>query len=213
MDKTGAGLGSTQKSYIIGPAEEKDARLSTEKNREWAILIESINAIGGIIPPFFVNKRVYVFLDLIKAMLKLRVIFACSYNGWFNDVIALEYFKHFHKHAKAIGVYRLLLLDGYGSHATFEFKLLANKYKIIFLYLPAHTTYRLQPLNVGIFSPLTHFYSNEVIDFSRWSGLNISKREYLDWMIAARKKANIKSNILSAWKKAGLIFFNSDLIL
>jgi hypothetical protein len=34
MNKKSAGLGSTQKSYIIGPAEEKDARLSTEKNRE-----------------------------------------------------------------------------------------------------------------------------------------------------------------------------------
>jgi hypothetical protein len=34
IDKEGAGLGNTQKSYIIGPAEKKDARLLTEKNRE-----------------------------------------------------------------------------------------------------------------------------------------------------------------------------------
>jgi hypothetical protein len=34
MDEKGASLKSTQKSYIIGPAEKKDARLSTEKNRE-----------------------------------------------------------------------------------------------------------------------------------------------------------------------------------
>jgi hypothetical protein len=34
MDKSGADLGATQKSYIIGPAEEKDARVSTDKNRE-----------------------------------------------------------------------------------------------------------------------------------------------------------------------------------
>jgi hypothetical protein len=43
--------------------------------------------------------------------------------------------------------------------------------------------------------------------------VSVIKREYLDWMITARKKANIKSNIVSAWKKAGLVFFNLDLVL
>jgi hypothetical protein len=68
-------------------------------------------------------------------MLKLGATLACSHNGWFNDVIAFEYLKHFHKHAKPIGVYRLLVLNGYGSYIMFEFKALANEYKIILLYL------------------------------------------------------------------------------
>jgi hypothetical protein len=32
-------------------------------------------------------------------------------------------------------------------------------------------------------------------------------------MILARKKTNTKSNILSAWKKAGLVPFNPDIVL
>jgi hypothetical protein len=43
--------------------------------------------------------------------------------------------------------------------------------------------------------------------------VSVTKREYLDWIITARKKANTKSNIISAWKKAGLISFNPDLVL
>jgi hypothetical protein len=43
--------------------------------------------------------------------------------------------------------------------------------------------------------------------------VSVIKREYLDWMITARKKANTKSNIVSAWKKAGLVPFNPDLVL
>ena len=43
--------------------------------------------------------------------------------------------------------------------------------------------------------------------------MSVTKREYLDWIITARKKANTKSNIISAWKKAGLISFNPDLVL
>jgi hypothetical protein len=56
MDESGAGLGLTQKSYIIGPEEEKDARTSIDANREWATFIETINAIGKALEPFFINK-------------------------------------------------------------------------------------------------------------------------------------------------------------
>jgi hypothetical protein len=118
MDEKGTGLGSTQKSYIISPAEEKDARLSTEKNREWATLIKTISVISESLKPFFVNKEMYVFRDLIEIMLKLGATLACSHNGWFNNVIALEYLKYFYKHVKPIRVYRLLILDGHGSYIT-----------------------------------------------------------------------------------------------
>jgi hypothetical protein len=95
----------------------------------------------------------YVFFDLMEIMVKLEITLAVTYNGWSNDNIAIEYLNHFHKHARPIGVYRLLLLNGHGNYVTFRFKALANDYKIILLYLPAHTTHRLQLLDVGIFSP------------------------------------------------------------
>jgi hypothetical protein len=94
----------------------------------------------------------YVFLDLIEIMVKLKAIFAITHNRWFNNDIVIKYFNHFHKHARPIGVYRLLLLDDHDSYTIFRFKALANDYKIILLYLPAHTTHRLQLLDVGIFS-------------------------------------------------------------
>jgi hypothetical protein len=73
--------------------------------------------------------------------------------------MALEYFKYFYRHTRPIGIFRLLILDGYGNHATFRFKKLAHEYKIILLYLPAHITHKLQPLDVGIFRPQSGFYS------------------------------------------------------
>jgi hypothetical protein len=213
MDELRSGLGLIQKSYIIGPEEEKDARISADTNREWATLIETINAIRKALKPFFINKGAHVLRDLMKAMIKSGAILATTHNGWSNNEMALEYLKHFHRHARPIGVYRLLILDGHSSHATFRFKELAHEYKIILLYLPAHTTHRLQSLDVGIFGPQSGFYSNEIVQHSRWARFNVSKREYLNWMLAARKKANTTSNILSAWKKAGLVPFNPDFVL
>jgi hypothetical protein len=151
MDESGAGLGFIQKSYIIGPEEEKDARVLMDVNREWATLIETISAIGKALEPFFINKSAQIFRDFMEAMVKLGATLAVTYNGWFNDEMALEYLKHFHRHARPVGVFRLLILDGYGSHAIFRFKKLAHEYKIILLYLPAHITHKLQPLDIGIF--------------------------------------------------------------
>jgi hypothetical protein len=96
MDESGAGLGFIQKSYIIGPEEEKDARASMDANREWVTLIETISAIGKALEPFFINKGAQVLRDLMEAMVKSGATFAVTHNGWSNNEMALEYFKHFH---------------------------------------------------------------------------------------------------------------------
>jgi hypothetical protein len=158
MDESRAGLGFTQKFYIIDPEEEKDTRALMNANREWATLIKTISAIGKALEPFFINKGAQVLRDLMEAIIKLGVILAVIHNRWSNDEMALKYFKHFYRHARLVGVFRLLILDGYGNYATFRFKKLAHEYKIILLYLPAHTTHKLQSLDVGIFGSQSGFY-------------------------------------------------------
>ncbi len=81
--------------------------------------------------------------------------------------MVLEYLKYFYRYVRPIKVFRLLILDGYSNHAIFRFKKLAYKYKIILLYLSAHTTYKLQSLDVGIFKPQWNFYSAQITQHSR----------------------------------------------
>src|SRR6266498_878648 len=133
MDESGAGLGLTQKSCIVSPNEEKDARTSIDDNREWAPLIDTINAIGEALTPFFIHKGMAVIRDLMEVMVKSGATLAATHNGWSNDEMALEYLKRFYRHARPIGAFRLLILNGHGSHATFRFKELAHEYKIILL--------------------------------------------------------------------------------
>jgi len=61
----------------------------------------------------------------------------------------------------------LLLLDGHGSHFNWEFFDFCLSNKIIPLCLPAHSTHLLQPLDVGLFSPLQRFYSNGLDEWIR----------------------------------------------
>jgi hypothetical protein len=60
---------------------------------------------------------------------------------------------------KARRRWRLLLLDGYGSHITMKFINYCLENKIFIMTYPPHSIHSLQPLDVGIFSPLSTFYS------------------------------------------------------
>jgi DDE superfamily endonuclease len=54
---------------------------------------------------------------------------------------------------------RLLLVDGHSSHVNMAFLTLADSLRILILILPPHSTHRLQPLNVSLFSPLATAYT------------------------------------------------------
>ena len=67
-------------------------------------------------------------------------------------------FKHYTKPKKA-NQKRLLIVDSHSSHINLEFVNYADSHGIILLVLPPYTIYRLQPLDVGLFQPLSTVYS------------------------------------------------------
>jgi hypothetical protein len=91
-------------------------------NRDWVTTIECINALGWSIPPFVILLGKLHQASWYRDLLADWVI-ALSDNGWINDGLGLEWIKHFNSYTEscAVGAYRLLILDGYSSHAIPEF--------------------------------------------------------------------------------------------
>ena len=86
--------------------------------------------------------------------------------------------------------------------------------KIIVLCLPPYTTHLLQPLDVGIFAPLTSAYKRGVHSITRYGArYHIDKEDFLDLYKNARNEAISPINVQKAWTKAGLHSFNPDVIL
>lgn len=56
------------------------------------------------------------------------------------------------------GKYMLLVYDGYASHCTYRTLKLFQENNIVVVSLPAHTSHALQPLDVGVFSPLKNAF-------------------------------------------------------
>jgi hypothetical protein len=95
-------------------------------------------------------------------------------------------------------------MDGHNSHLTGKFLGFCHDHKILPLCLPAHATHALQPLDVGCFGPLSHYYKKGVEESARQGIYGISKHEFLEIYGKARIRGLSPSNILSAWRKAGL---------
>ena len=60
---------------------------------------------------------------------------------------------------------RLLLVDGHSAHVNLRFIDYCDNHDILLVILPPHPTHRLQPLDVGIFSPLASAYSTEISQY------------------------------------------------
>jgi hypothetical protein len=56
---------------------------------------------------------------------------------------------------KAQGKWRLLIIDGHGSHLTQDFLSFCDENRILLFVFPAHSTHTLQPLDVVCFKPLS----------------------------------------------------------
>jgi hypothetical protein len=82
----------------------------------------------------------------------------------------------------------------------------ADKHGIILLILPPHATHRLQPLDVGLFQPLSTFCSIELDRIMDESAGTVFMSKTFFWPIfkVAFDKAFTEKNIQSAFRKAGI---------
>jgi hypothetical protein len=94
-----------------------------------------------------------------------KVFIANLTSGWTNNGIGLAWLEQvFERYIteKARRRWRLLIVDGHGSHLTPEFIDFCYIKKILLAIFPPHSTHTLQPLDVVVFSPLSYNYSHEL---------------------------------------------------
>jgi hypothetical protein len=122
-----------------------------------------MSAAGMFVPPLLMFKRLRFKFELSTGA-PPGTQFACTENGWITSDVFVQWLKHFiqtTKPSKETNV--LLLLDGHTTHTkNFQAINLARENGVILLSLPAHTTHRLQPLDVGFLKPLSVFFQSGV---------------------------------------------------
>ena len=115
---------------------------------------ESISDGGVKIPPMMILSGALILEKLVQENdLDGDILLSTSPTGYFNDELTFKWLQHFERNSRKtqIGVWRLLILDGYRSHLTYEFYEYAQKYKIELFALPPYFTHLTQSLDVGCF--------------------------------------------------------------
>jgi hypothetical protein len=98
----------------------------------------------------------------------------------------------------------VLIYDGHGSHVTLEMIDAAITNNILLFCLPPHTTHRLQPCDVGVFSVLKNAW-NDCCDavFER-TGEPLKAKDVVHEYMLARRESFKEETIRQAWAKSGI---------
>jgi hypothetical protein len=139
-------------------------------------------------------------------------IICTSDSGFTNDKIVLQWLRHFKKEIRREVMpedsttlpWKLLLLDGYGSHTTEEFTLLANAHRIIcWTFLP-NLTYIMQLYNVGIFSTWKHWHQWAITESVGTLDIEYNLQHFLGNVPTIREKTFKERTVKHTFSKAGI---------
>jgi hypothetical protein len=140
--------------------------------------------------------------------------FTTSQTGWTNDELRREWLVGvFDRYTKAKARngrdMRLLITDGHSSHVNMGFLDWCEQHRIIVAVFPPHSTHRVQPLDVSLFSPLSTAYTQQLVQWMvKTQGLvRLPKREFWSNFWPACKAAFTKENIESGWEQTSLLPF------
>ena len=214
MDEKGLLPGMIGKVKVMISKYEKKGYMTQPGNREWITLIECISLTRVKLNPFVIFKAKRHQDAWFKAL--QGVCIGLSHNGWIDNELGLQWLQEcFELETRCEeGEYRLLILDGHASHISNKVISFYIASKIILLCLPPHTTHLLQPLDVGVFAPLSEAYRSSVCKKSKYLyTYSVDKVAFLQILGDAREEAITLTNIEKAWAKIGLELFNPKIIM
>ena len=228
MDEKGFLIGFLQKAKRIFTKKAFEAgrikHMVQDGNREWITIIATICADGSSLSPALIYQAVSgniqdTWLQDYDPK-EASCFFSSSPTGWTNDDLGYSWLTTlFDRETKAKARnrrdWRLLILDGHGSHVNMRFIDYCHSHRILLAVFPPHATHRLQPLDVSLFRPLAQAYSQELNQFQHESEgfCRFTKRDFFRLFWKAYGRSFTKKNIESGFKKTGLSPFEPTVIL
>src|SRR5450432_3333418 len=217
FDETSFQMGVISTAKVVTGAERSNRPVAVQPgNREWVTAIDCISSAGWSLPPVIIFEGKVHQSTWYTDTLPMDWTIAVSENGWTDDKLGLIWLQSiFEKHTahRTNGVYRLLILDGHGSHVTPEFDLFAKEHLIITLCMPPHSSHLLQPLDVGCFAVLKRLYRRQIEGLMRNGVNHIDKHDFLEAYHNAHKETMTQANISSSFAATGVLPYDPERVL
>ena len=159
LDETNLYIDPIQ-TKVVAPKGSKACRTTSTSGREATTVMATISADGSVRPPLIIFKGKN-FMENWGTANALDVEIAKSDSGWMNSEIFVAWFMRFVQNITQRPL--LLIYDGHSTHINYEIINIANKEQISIIKLPAHTTDKLQPLDVVYFRKLKSLWDRHIL--------------------------------------------------
>ena len=216
-------LGRSKRVFDKGIYTRKGVTTAVQDgSREWVTVLACICSDGTALSPslIFQSDAGALKSSWVNAIdpEKHSVFVTSSPSGWTNNDIGLAWLKEVFERETgryARTGYRLLLVDGHSSHLTMDFINYCNDHKILLAVFPPHSTHTLQPLDVGMFKPLSSAYSEELSLYLHHSHgiLPVRKGDFFLLFWNAWSATSKKQTIRKSFEATGIYPPNAEVIL
>jgi DDE superfamily endonuclease/Tc5 transposase DNA-binding domain/helix-turn-helix, Psq domain len=208
MDETGIALGVCNNQVVVGSSTTDYAYVKSPENREWVSIIETISANGVCIRPLVIFKGQTLQTTWFRPDHVPDWLYTSSMNGWTSNDICLRWLRDiFLPETKPVEAneYRILLVDGHGSHITTDFMYECHQNRVQLVYLLPHSSHVLQPLDLACFSVVKSRYRAQITDLARYEdSAPIKKIRFIQYYDKARSDGLVAYAIRAGWKAAGI---------
>lgn len=223
MDEKGFMTGIGRSRRVFKKSSKGEFRASLQDgNRDWVTLVACICADGGVLPPGVIYSAYGTELELSWVddldSNKHSAHIASSPTGWSNNTFGLSWLKQIFNRftkQKAGRKWRLLIVDGRGSHVTMEFIEYCLDHRILVCILPRNSSHILQPLDAACFKPLSSSYQHNLTTLAhRIQGLRpVQKSDFFSLFWKAWEATFTKETVLRGFEVTGIAPLNPSIVM
>lgn len=215
VDETGVSTVATKNPKILTPkGKRRVIKISSAERGTNVTAVCSMNGSGNFVPPFLIFPRVRMNPAYMNNT-PSDFVGVAHESGWMTSDNFVKYLEHFIRYTRPSEDNKILLLmDNHASHVTLEAVMLCRENFITLIGFPAHTSHRLQPLDVSIYGPLKTAYSRACEHFlTNNPGKVISLYDIASIFSTAYLKVASVANAKSGFRATGIEPFNPDIFL
>jgi DDE superfamily endonuclease len=216
MDETGLALGVCTNTRVLASSKKKKAYKKSPENREWVSIIECVSAVGQKLRPAVIFKGNSLQTTWFPSTSIPKWLYTTSENRWTSNAIGVEWLERIFipETTRGSNQPHLLILDGHGSHIDIDFLWLCKQHSIQLLYLPAHSSHVLQPLDLAPFSVAKSSYRHQIQELASLNdAAPIKKERFITCYKNAREAGLTERVIRAGWLATGLSPFNINKVL
>ena len=110
-------------------------------------------------------------------------------------------------------IYRLLVLDSFIGYHNLELYKYYIQFDIVIVFLPPHSLYKTQPIDIGIFQHLKDTYQQQLRNTIQARALSFSQANFVEGFYNVQKTSFQRKYIIAGFEKTSIFLSNYYIII